>query len=57
MLKKCRTCHREFEPEQLADRRCAGCQVDFESWLRGDSPTTYQPRRDGVWRDVARPTR
>lgn len=57
MKRACKSCRREFQPEQLIDRRCAACQVDFEAWLRDDSPTTYQPRRDGVWRDVARPAR
>jgi hypothetical protein len=30
--------------------RCEGCQVDFEQWLRDESPAVYKPRRDGVWR-------
>lgn len=57
MTKKCRTCRREFEPELAIECRCLACQVTFEAWLRGDSPVIYQPRRDGVWRDVARPVR
>ena len=45
----CRSCRGEA-PAGCA--RCEACQVTFESWLRGDSPVTYTPRRDGVWRDV-----
>jgi hypothetical protein len=53
-MKKCKSCDRAFEPEQKRQVRCGACQVDFDAWLRGDSPVTYQPRQDGVWRDVAR---
>jgi hypothetical protein len=58
MKKRCRSCRREFDAElPTEDCRCTACRVTFEAWLRGDSPVVYQPRRDGVWRDVSRPVR
>jgi len=50
---QCRSCGAPSGDQQ----RCDQCQVSFEAWLRDDSPVTYQSRRDGVWRDVARPAR
>jgi hypothetical protein len=55
--KKCRSCSASLVDPLPGQDRCSGCQVNFERWLRNDSPTTYTPRRDGVWRDIARPVR
>lgn len=53
--KQCRSCGGPLGPNPAPSRgvvRCAACQPSFEAWLRGDSPSVYTPRTDGVWADV-----
>jgi hypothetical protein len=55
--KCCRSCGADLsqEPDPIPlGQRCSKCQTSFEAWLRGESPTVYVPRRDGVWADLQR---
>jgi hypothetical protein len=50
----CKSCKKSLADAPPGEVRCETCQQNFEQWLRGDSPTTYTPRRDGVWADIHR---
>jgi hypothetical protein len=52
-MKLCKSCSAPLIDPLPMQCRCDGCQVDFEQWLRDESPVVYKPRRDGVWKDPA----
>lgn len=59
--KQCRSCGGPLGPTPARGVvrcvRCAAYQPRFKAWLRGDSPSVYTPRTDGVWADVRKPNR